>query len=52
MLTEIVAFRVDKALSAVIDRLAAREDRTRSQWARRLFLKALLRETTKPEPVK
>ncbi len=47
-LTEIVTFRVEKTVLAVIDKLAEREDRKRADVVRRIFLKALQRETVKP----
>ncbi len=44
-LTEVVTFRVEKTVLDTIDKLAAREDRKRADTVRRIFLKALHRET-------
>ncbi len=47
-LTEIVTFRVEKSVLALIDKMAEREDRKRADIVRRIFLKAIQRETAKP----
>jgi predicted transcriptional regulator len=47
-LTAIVTFRVEKSVLDIIDKLAEREDRKRADVVRRIFLKAIQRETGKP----
>lgn len=46
-LTENLSFRIEKAILETLDKLAAREDRKRADVARRIFVKALQRETAK-----
>jgi len=46
-LTEVVTFRVEKAVIDRIDRMALRQDRKRADVVRRIFLKAINKDTAK-----
>lgn len=46
-LTEVVTFRVEKDIIDRIDRIAIRQDRKRADVVRRIFLKAIQRDTPK-----
>lgn len=44
-LTEMVSFRVDKTAIAEVDRIAKKQERSRAQVVRRLFIKGLQAES-------
>lgn len=46
-LTDVITFRVEKAITAKIDRLAMRQGRKRADVVRRIFLKAFTPEQSK-----
>lgn len=46
-LTELITFRVEKSVIERIDRLASRQGRKRADVVRRIFLKAISRDTPK-----
>ncbi len=46
-LTEVVTFRVDKAVMALIERLAETQERKRADVVRRIFLQAVSEEARK-----
>ncbi len=52
-LTELICFRVKKSVVAMLERVAARDERRRSDMARLIFVKALeQRDAVKPEKAK
>jgi hypothetical protein len=46
-LTDVITFRVEKSITAKIDRIAIRQGRKRADVVRRIFLKAFMPDTSK-----